>query len=92
MFDFFLIYPVAFLIGLALSLLLPWNVRRSLLISVVVGAIPGAIAPLTYLPEAAEVPGEFGLFVLLAAFWTGIFSFVGCGIGLANRALLRSFR
>jgi hypothetical protein len=98
MFDSFIVYPIAVLIGLVSGLATrPRGWKRSLLIAAVAGAVSAIIGALEFSRYFGM--GEFGevaLFVLLAALWCFVLAVVGFGAAVGVRrfvaSTIRAFR
>ncbi|MDI1327165.1 MAG: hypothetical protein PSV23_10250 [Brevundimonas sp.] len=91
MFDLLLIDLVVFSIGFGVGLLTRWPWRKTLIVAGLLGAVPAAAYAVISFPDAAAVPREFAVFLVLAVFWASAFALVGASIAVGLRRLWRRF-
>lgn len=91
MFDLLLIDLVVFLIGFGVGLLTRWPWRKTLTVVGFLGAVPAAAYAVISFPDAAAVPREFAVFLVLAIFWAAVFGLVGASTAIGLRRLWRRF-
>ena len=89
MFDLLLIDLVVLSIGFGLGLLTPWPWRKTLIVAGLTGAVPAAAYTVISFPDAAAVPREFAVFLILAIVWAAVFGLVGASTALGLRRLWR---
>ena len=96
MFDFLLVYPVAALIGLLIGLGAPAATHERFFKRTAYGALAGvvlaAVMSLFYFSVVFEAPIQFALFLVLGAFWAGLFGGAGGLLGSCVRRLIGAIR
>lgn len=93
MFDFFLVYPFAFVIGFAASIV---AISKSSLkifgLSLVFGALTGGGVFLAYHSVLDGLPSDFPRALLSTVFWAAAFALIGAGVVVAFRWFIRLLR
>jgi len=91
MFDLLLIDLTALFIGLVWGLLTRWPWWKTLIVTGLIGAVPAAAYAVISFPDAAAVPREFSVFLVMAVVWASGFGLVGASTAIGLRWLRRWF-